>query len=317
MIFVTYRKLFYSLIGALSLGCVLALLGWGLVFGIEFTGGTLVTFHYEGSAPSKQELDGRLETLNLGAFSLRPSENGYFLRIRELSQDEYRAVETALAENVGGTLSVDSRATVGPVIGNELKSKALVAVVVVITLIVLYVALAFRGVGSATKTSPNAKQHEEDGTVSSWSYGLIAVLVLIHDILVPLGAFALLGHFFGAEVDVLIVVGILTILGYSVNDTIVIFDRVRENIRRRREAHSNETFAEVVGHSLRETYGRSINTSLTVLIVTLALLFLGGKTTMYFALTLVVGVVAGTYSSIALAAPLLVTLEARKRKKTV
>ncbi len=307
MLFVTYRNIFFGIIGALSLVCVGALLVWGLAFGIEFTGGTLVSFHYTGTQPSKSVLEEKLAGLGYGSFSLRQSgDTGYMLRMRDLSQTEYSAVEKILAEDAGSGFVMEQRSTVGPVIGGELKNKALVAIVLVVLCIMLYVAIAFRGV---------AGEKEHNATVSSWTYGIVAVFVLVHDLLIPIGTFAILGHFLGAEVDVLIVVGLLSILVNSVNDAIVIFDRVRENLRKDRERRAEEPFANIVGRSLKETYARSLNTSLTVLIVTLTLLFIGGKTTMYFALTLVAGVIAGTYSSIALAAPLLVTLEARNRKK--
>jgi preprotein translocase subunit SecF len=163
------------------------------------------------------------------------------------------------------------------------------------------------------------KDAEEEGKepegISSWTYGLVAIFVLVHDLLIPLGVFAALGFFAGAEVDVLIVMALLTILGYSVNDTIVIFDRVRENLKHNEEEKLEEDYATTVGRSLTQTYARSINTSLTTLMVVLSLLLFGGSTTMYFALTLAAGVLAGTYSSIALAAPLLVTADDRRRRK--
>ncbi len=290
---------------SLSVG---SLLMWGLDYGIEFTGGTLIEFSYKDNVPSKDVLEEGLDKLDIGQYSLRTSGNdGYMLRTKDISEKEYDDVRNVLTVD-GSTLVEKRRATVGPTIGKELKNKAFVAIAVVILLIILYVAFAFRNVRVS-------EDDENQNGVSSWVYGFIAIFVLAHDILVPLGMFAVLGHFFGAEVDVLIVMALLTILGYSVNDTIVIFDRVRENLIKNYEDGTVEDFEETVGKSLSQTYARSINTSFTTLLVILSLLVFGGPTTMYFALTLAVGVFAGTYSSVALAAPLLVTVEKWQKEK--
>jgi preprotein translocase subunit SecF len=311
MFFVTNRTLIYKLIGGLAVLAVAALAVWGLVFGIEFKGGTMVEVAYDGERPAKELLEERIAALDLGASSLRPSnEDGYILRTRDMSEEEYTRVREALTVE-GSELIEKRRATVGPVIGEELKNKAFVAIAVVVLLIILYVAFAFRNV----QTFDEEKEEDVGPGVSSWNYGLIAIFVLGHDLLIPLGLFAVLGQFMGAEVDVLIVMALLTILGYSVNDTIVIFDRVRENLLKNKENDEEEEFADTVGRSLSQTYARSINTSLTTLLVVLSLLFFGGPTTTFFALTLATGVLAGTYSSLALAAPLLVTVAERKAAK--
>jgi len=311
MFFVANRQTIFALIGFLALAAVGALGFWGLRFGIEFTGGTIVEVAYE-ERPDKEFLEERIQSASieeLGGFSLRASgDAGYILRTRDVSEAEYQALKGALAVPNAG-FEEERRATVGPTIGEELRNKAFVAIGVVVLLIIFYVAFAFRNVR-------NDEDGEEDTTgVSSWTYGLVAIFVLIHDLLIPLGLFAFLGVFVGAEVDVLIVMALLTILGYSVNDTIVIFDRVRENLLKNREDRVEESFADTVGHSLSQTYARSINTSLTTLFVVGSLLVFGGSTTTYFALTLATGVLAGTYSSLALAAPLLVAVEERQRKK--
>lgn len=289
MFFVQNRKIFYSVIGMLAVLALGAVAVLGVRFGIEFTGGSIVEVTFE-ERPEKSVLEAELDTLDIGVYSLRSTgEEGYLLRTRELT-DETRPVVNEVFEGVGGT--IERANTVGPVIGEELRSKALVAILVVVLAIILYVAFAFRHVSKP---------------VASWVYGVIAILVLVHDLLVPLGLFAILGTILGAEVDILFVMALLTILGYSVNDTIVIFDRVRENLKWNQDNNVAETFEETVGHSLSQSYARSINTSLTTLIVVISLLVLGGSATTYFALVLAAGVLAGTYSSIALAAPLLVT----------
>jgi len=162
---------------------------------------------------------------------------------------------------------------------------------------ILFIAFAFRHVSKP---------------VASWKYGVVAIITLFHDVLLPVGLFAYLGHVRGAEVDVLFIVALLTILGVSINDTIVIFDRIRENLRRNEEKNVREPFAEVVQKSVRQTIARSVNTSVTVIIVLIALFLVGPSSTQDFALTLIVGMVAGTYSSILLAAPLLVLIERRQ-----
>ncbi|MBI2120896.1 MAG: protein translocase subunit SecF, partial [Parcubacteria group bacterium] len=186
--------------------------------------------------------------------------------------------------------------SIGPVIGHELRAKAWVSIMAVLLAIVLFVAFAFRKVSLP---------------VSSSKYGLITIVALAHDIIVPTGALALLGYFSGVEADVLFVTAILTILGFSVHDTIVVFDRVRENLKLK----VSENFSEVVGTSLRQTFVRSINTSLTVILVLAALLYFGPASTHNFSLILLIGIIAGTYSSVFLASPLLVLAEELQKKK--
>ena len=174
------------------------------------------------------------------------------------------------------------------------------AITLVLLVIAIFFAFVFRKVSKP---------------ISSWKYGLVVLLALAHDVIVPVGAFAILGHFFGAEVDTLFVTALLVILGFSVHDSIVVFDRVRENLKKNQEGNnSKEPFDETVGKSVSQTIARSINTSLTVVIVLLVLFFTGPASAHYFVLTLLIGIIAGTYSSIFLGSPLLVTLEKRQKK---
>ena len=198
-----------------------------------------------------------------------------------------------------GTTRIEERRfnSVGPTIGAELRDKALWAIFFVLLAIVLYIAFAFRQVSRQ---------------VSSWVYGLVAIVALLHDVFIPTGIYVALGHYFlDVQIDVLFITAILTVLGFSVHDTIVVFDRTRENLKLR----TWKEFDETVGHSVEQTFVRSINTSLTVLLVILALYFVGGETTKNFALVLAIGVTIGTYSSIFIASPLLVTIEAWQRKR--
>ena len=197
----------------------------------------------------------------------------------------------AVSENASTTeLAFTS---VGPALGSQFAHKALWALIAVVVAIIAYIAFAFRKVSKP---------------VPSWGYGLTVIAILAHDLIIPTGFFAIFAHFTGAEVDSLFVTALLALLGYSVNDTIIIFDRVREHLRNNDKDHTHEEFAETVGKSIRETMTRSINTSLTVILALLALAVLGAQATRTFALVLLVGVVAGTYSSVLLAAPLLVPL---------
>ena len=219
------------------------------------------------------------------------------LRQRELTNDEHTALLQALGSV--GTAREEQFTSVGPSIGAELLSKAWVAVALVVVSIILFIAFAFRHVSKP---------------VASWKYGVVAIATLAHDILVPVGLFAFLGYLWGAEVDALFIVALLTILGVSINDTIVVFDRIRENLRGNEEARREEAFESVVGKSISQTIARSINTSVTVLLVLAALFFWGPEATKAFALTLIVGMIAGTYSSIFLASPMLVVWERWSRK---
>ncbi|MBL7045828.1 MAG: protein translocase subunit SecF [Parcubacteria group bacterium] len=298
MFVVKYRKIFYIITAVIIGASVLSVGVFGLNFGIDFTGGTIMEVSYPDGAPEKSVLKERLEEAGIGGFSIREigggnSSEGYILRTKNLSEEVRQEISSLLTINNEFFLVEDRVNSIGPVIGEELKNKALIAIAVTILAIIAFISFTFRKVSRP---------------VSSWKYGLIAVVALLHDIIVPVGMFAALGYYLGSEVNVLFVMALLAILGYSVNDTIVVFDRVRENLRLNRELNRKEDFELTVGKSLNQTYMRSINTSLTTAFVLLALFFLGAAATEDFALVLLTGVIAGTYSSIFLATPLLVTV---------
>lgn len=302
MFIIKYREIFFTVAGILVGISLVAVAFFGIRPSIEFTGGTLIELGFPDGRVDKSTLETKFDSLGFGAYSLRPfSDDAYLLRVRELSS---REVETVLSTaSLDGAARVELRRhnTIGPTIGSELQSKALVALGVVMFITIVYIAFVFRHVSEP---------------VSSWKYGLIAIITLLHDIAVPIGVFALVGHFLGnAEADVLFVTALLTILGYSVNDTIVIFDRIRENLKMNQEDEINESFDVTVGTSLEQTFVRSLNTSVTVLIVVVAVLLFGGSATRYFALALTAGVIAGTFSSLFLAAPLLVTFEKHQKPR--
>ena len=283
-------KYFFILPGLLSLAAVIALGLWGLRPGIDLAGGSLLQVTYQETRPPVQQVQKIAEPLNLGEVRVQPADqSSYILRTRALSNDEHNQLTTVLGGL--GSMKEDQFTTIGPTIGAELLQKAWIAIVLVVLCTIIFIAWAFRGVSKP---------------VQSWKYGIVAIVTLLHDILVPAGLFAVLGRFVGAEVDALFIVALLTILGISINDTIVVFDRIRENLRLNEDKGRREEFEEVVGRSITQTIARSINTSLTVVIVLAALYFLGPVVTKNFALTLIVGMIAGTYSSIFLASPLLV-----------
>lgn len=287
MFVVQYRKIFFALSGVLLALSVWAMFVYGFNTSIDFKGGALTEVKYT-ERPLQAEVELKIDTLNLGGFSIRPSgASNYTIRTRELSLDEKRTLVEALGNPV-----VERQKTVGPIAGAELKDKAVKAIIVVILMIVLFVTFAFRKVSKP---------------VSSWKYGLATIVALAHDVIIPTGIFVVLGHFLGIEIDLLFVTGLLAILGYSVHDTIVVFDRVRENLRTNTEKNFKEDFEITVGKSVAQTFGRSINTSLTIFITLLALFLVGSPATKDFAFLLIIGVIIGTYSSIFVASPLLVT----------
>ncbi len=272
---------------------------WGLKPGIDLTGGSLLQVSYPNGRPAVAQVQAAVANLGIGEVLVQPTgTDGYFLRERSLSNDEKNALEAALT--ILGPIQEDQFNSVGPVIGQELLDKGLIALGLVALCIILFIAFAFRKVSEP---------------VASWKYGIIAIITLVHDILIPTGLFAILGHFQDAEVDSLFIVALLTLLGVSINNTIVVFDRIRENLHINIKKNHKEAFDETVGNSVMQTLTRSINTSLTVVIVLGALYFLGPQSTQDLALTLIVGMIAGTYSSIFLATPLLVEAEKWQQNK--
>ncbi|MBD3359951.1 MAG: protein translocase subunit SecF [Candidatus Buchananbacteria bacterium] len=321
------RKIFFTISSVIVLTSILIWIAWGLNLGIDFTGGSLLEVKYKEQGPDIEQVKQSLADLNLEGLNIQPTgENGYILRFKEISEETHQQILNRLnnvedkdeqrksdleesEENIeittdaeNSTMELEAEAVtvsgsedkvieqrfeaIGPSIGQELKSKSIWAILLVLIAIVFYIAWAFRKVSYP---------------VSSWKYGIIAIITLFHDILITLGIFIFLGKYLGLEVNTPFVAALLTILGYSVNDTIVVFDRIRENLHK----YEGE-FEEIVDKSVRETITRSINTSLTTELVLLAILIFGGTTISDFVLVLVTGILLGAYSSIFIAAPLLV-----------
>lgn len=261
----------------------------GLKLGIDFTGGALLEYSFEKSInlnDLKQQVS--LQGIEIG--QVTSSENNiYIIRTKPVEQSKISKLKSFLNEKFG---KVEERRVefVGPVIGSELKQKALIGVTLAALVIVLYIAFSFRKIPKPT---------------SSWRFGITAVLALVHDILVVVGVFAILGKILNVEVDTLFVTALLTVIGFSVHDTIVVFDRIRENLTK----HMGRKFIDVANLSVIQTLGRSLNTSLTVVFVLLAILLFGGETLRWFVVALLVGIISGTYSSIFNATALLVWWE--------
>lgn len=299
MFIVQHRKIWFAFSAIMIAASLWAMFTYGFNLSIDFKGGTITELRYEGERPEKGALEAAISGLDLGGFSVRPSgEDGYVIRTRELSGTDRESLRTALSSN-GETFAIERQNTIGPTAGAELQSKAVKALLVVTLMIVLFITYAFRKVSKP---------------VAAWKYALVTIIALAHDVLIPTGIFVWLGYLLGFEIDLLFVSGLLAILGYSVHDTIVVFDRVRENLSRNMEKNIKEDFEVTVGKSVKETLSRSINTSLTTFILLLTLYFFGPASTQQFALLLVLGIVVGAYSSIFVGSPLLVTLNKLQKK---
>lgn len=297
MFVIKYKKIFISISVFFVAVSLFFTLFYGLNLGIDFKGGSQLKVTYTNERPEVSQIKETLSKSNYGEFLVQPvGEKGIILKSRDLTESEKNNIVGVLTNSGKTALSIDSFTTIGPSVGKELKNKAIIAIVLVLIAIILFVAYAFRHVSKP---------------VSSWKYGLAVIIALVHDIIIPTGAFALLGHFYGAELDTLFVVALLTTLALSISDSIVVFDRIRENLR----LNPGKPFENVVGESLSQTFGRSINTSLTTIITAVTLAIVGPESTKIFSGILALGLFFGTYSSIFLASPILVIMEKLQKKR--
>lgn len=317
------RKIWFSVSLTLVVASLLSFFVWGLNLGIDFTGGSLLEVRFRENPPAVNEVEKALNSVNLKGLSIQPTDqNGIIFRFQDTDEVKHQAVMKALrsladrssdaAPNEGGLQvegdgnveveiggAVLSEAveelryeSVGPAIGQELKRNAIYSIMIILIAIIAYVAWAFRKVSRP---------------VASWKYGLAAVTALFHDVIIVVGIFSVLGNFYNIEVNTAFVAALLTVFGYSVADTIVVFDRIRENLPK-----SHEDFAGTVNTSVNQTMRRSINTSLTTILTLLAIFLFGGDSIKFFALALLIGIAFGTYSSIFLASPLLIFFNRHK-----
>ncbi len=294
------RKIFMTLSSLAIVASILALIFWGLNFGIDFTGGSLLEVQFTKYQPSITAIESSLQGVHLHSLVVQPTnKHSIILRFQENTEAVHQAVLGKLSSltvgHQGATFKQLQFDSVGPSIGQELKSKSFNAVAIAFIMIILFISFAFRRVSKP---------------VSSWKYGVAAIIALIHDVIFTLGVFAVLGHFYGIEINTPFIAAILTVLGYSVSDTIIVFDRIRENLPK-----SQEDFENTVNRSVNQTITRSINTSFSAILALLAVLFFGGSTIKDFALALIVGIFVGTYSSIFIASPVLVIWDNLTRRK--
>ncbi len=276
---------------------LISLYSFGLKLSIDFTGGTLLEFQLQSPSQDRLDLESfqkiTSELMDVSS-AVSSGPNQYILRSKAITDSQKNAVLAKITQELG-VVSELRFESVGPLIGKELLQKTLIAGGVVATFITLYIGYQFQ----------------------SLKFGICAVLAMLHDSLVMLGSFSLLGHFLGVEVDVLFMTALLTVLSFSVHDTIVVFDRIREMSKR----HQGVEFRSLVDAAVLETLGRSLNNSLTIIIMLTCLVLLGGATIRWFAVALLIGAITGTYSSTFTAAPLLVIWDdvagkiKRERKK--
>lgn len=283
--------------GLVIVASIFALAKWGLKFGIDFTGGSLMEVEYNIERPSADIIKEVFKVQGIEDATVQPSGGkDAIIRFKDVDEKTHQEILAKLKGDKIDSLREKSFTSVGPTIGSEMKTKAVWAVSLVLIIIVSYIAFAFRKVSFP---------------LSSWKYGIATLIALFHDVIIPLGVFAALGKFYDTEIDIAFIAAILTVLGYSVHDTIIVFDRVRENLQK----FSKIEFEDIVNKSLNQTFLRSLNTSLTVILVLLAIYFFGGQSIHNFALVLLIGIAAGTYSSIFIASPVLISwLNWNKRK---
>ena len=291
--FLRYIKIYYIFSGLLALTAILLILIFGLRFGIDFLGGSILEVEFT-NRPENKIIQEKLSDLNLREIIIQPTgEKGVILRMGEINEDTHQKIISKLREI--SEVQEKRFESIGPSIGKELRGKTIILIAVSLLALLIYIAIAFRKVS---------------GPIFSWHYGIISIVALFFDILIPIGLLALLGKLYNIQFNIPIITALLTILGYTINDKVIIFDRVRENILRERGLD----FETIVEKSLNQTLARSLSTGFCSLLVLFAIFFFGGETLKYFALTLIVGILIGTYSSIFLASSMLVSWFKRRRR---
>lgn len=293
---VKLRRLWYVVSGV-TIGLSIAFLSiWGLKQGIDFTGGTLMAVRFD-NRPSSADVQRVLDTsgVELGSVVIQPvADTDMQFRLKPLSEEQHATVLATLKKTYP-TVSELRFDAIGPVVGEELRKKSIEGLAITLLAILIYVAYVFRKVSAP---------------VQSWKYGLVTIFTAFHDVIIPMGVFAWLGHARDVEVGTSFIAAILTILGYSITDTIVVLDRVRENLPKR-----SGSFGDIVEASVHQTFLRSLNTSLATLLTLTAVYLFGGSSLHEFTLTLIIGIAVGTYSSIFIASPLLVTWQLWVQKR--
>jgi preprotein translocase subunit SecF len=286
---IKHRYLYFAISLLVIVPGIIALIVWGLPLAIDFTGGSMLEVKFDsGTAPQPAQVYELLNTEGLADSTVQSAgTDGIIIRSKEMSEEVKTKLINDMQTAYNSKITINSFESVGPTVGQEVTKRAVLAVALAALAIILYITFAFRGV-----------QH-------SFRYGTAAILAMIHDVLVVVGMEALVGHFVNWEADSMFLTAVLTVIGFSVHDTIVVFDRIRENSAIYRKL----SFTEVVNHSTVQTLARSINTQLTVMLCLLAMALFGGVTIRHFVTILLIGVFSGTYSSIFNASPILVVWE--------
>lgn len=293
---IKYKTIYFIISIILIIPGLISLFIYGLKLSIDFTGGTRLTYISENAinAETANKIEDIITSEGITVSTSQIAGNQFILRTEPIDEKVNSEIEKQITEEKI-PVELDLFETIGPTIGQETTLNALKAVGVASVLIILYIAFSFRKVPKPT---------------SSWRFGVTAIITLLHDVVILLGAFSIFGVLFGVEIDSLFLTALLTVMGFSVHDTIVVFDRIRENLIKGKDG----TFAQIVNDSILQTLTRSVNTSITALLVLFGLFLFGGETIRWFVVALIIGIAVGTFSSIFNAAPLLVLWDEMDRK---
>lgn len=302
MDFLKYSKIYFTIAIVLVLASLFSLFYFGLKLGIDFEGGSSLSIEYIEERPDVSEIRQALSQVeDISSFEIQPAGNlGVIIKIgkKDISTETYEKIIAELKQTGVFEESSTGIETTSPLVGKEIKQKTIIVVVVSLLAMLLYIAFAFRNVSKP---------------VTSFQYGFSSTLMLFHDIIIPLGVLAYLGYLYGAQLTIPVITALLTIVGYCINNTVVVFDRIRENLIKNR----GMKYEEIVNKSLNETFTRCVNTSLTVLFALSALyyFFANEESLKYFTLIAGIGIFIGLFSSVFLASPLLVYWLNYNRKK--
>ena len=293
--FIKYKNIFLVLTLIAVAGCIGAIGFYGLKPGIEFTGGSIMEIEYKDARPASNVIQEKIAPLGIKDVSMySQGDKGLIIRSETISAETHSKLVTAL--EAAGKFDEKSFETIGPVVGKELTSKMTVLVLISLAAMLVYIAIAFKNIR---------------GPINSWQYGIASFFILCHDVLVPLGVFAVLGAFYGVQITIPIITALLIVVGYAINNVIVVYDRIRENLLRDHKAD----FAEISNRAINQTLSRQINTSVATLLPVFAIYFFAGASLKYFALALILGIATGTYSSVFLASQILVVWMGVRRSK--
>lgn len=294
--FLKYTKIYYAFSGLLAFTAIFSFFLFGFNFGIDFSGGALLEVNFE-QRPENPLIEEKLKEFNLGEIVIQPAgEKGALIRMREVDEETHQKI----LSKIGEISKIEEKRfeSIGPTIGKELRQKTIILILASLLALLLYIAVSFSKVSKP---------------VSSWHYGIISIFTLAFDVLIPIGLISFLGKFYNVQLNIPIITALLTILGYTINDKVIVFDRVRENLLRSKGGD----FENLVNKSLNQTLARSLSTGFCTLLVLLTIFFFGGETLKYFSLTMIIGIIIGTYSSLFLAAPILVSLLKWRRRKYI